>query len=186
MEIVKSSAGRWYVKDYDKVIKDVSYDTINKIADQCGSYRFTTSGYITFGSESDCKKFEDIISRIKSIPEELKTFLKKEKVYEMFLLNLSKGCGETLTNAFLWEKSNEGLDFWSNLNKKYNENKLQNKTVDRSGDDRSEGNRLCCGGDVIESSAGHSGYQARARKRKNASRGSKVYLSTRCGCVHRG
>ena len=186
MEIVKSSAGRWYVKDYDKVINDIPQLTVNKIADQCGSYRFTVSGYITFGKESDCKKFESIISRIKSIPKELKTFLKKEKAYDLFLLNFHKGCGETLTNAFVWENSNEGHEFWSNLKRKYDENKLQNETIDRSGDNRSERNRLRGGGDIVESSTRYSGYQARARKGKDALRNRKVYISTRRGCVHRG
>ena len=185
MEIVKSSAGRWYVKDYDKVTNDISYETVNKIAGQCGSHRFTVSGYITFGKESDCEKFKNIIVRISNIPKKLKTFLKKEHAYDLFVLNFPKGGGETLLNAFYWGLSNEGNDFWSNLNKKY-ENQLQNKTVDRSGDDRSEGDRLCCRRDVIEPSTGHSGYEARARKRKNAFGSSKVYLSTRRGCVHRG
>ena len=186
MEIVKSSANRWYVKDYDKVVSDIPHTIVNMIANQCGRYSLTKSSYITFDNESDCKLFGDIVDRINNIPKELKTFLKKEKVYELFVLNFPKGSGETLTNAFLWETSNEGHEYWFNLNKKYNENQLQNKDIDRSRDNRSERNRLRCGGDIVESSTRYSGYEARARKSKNALRSHKVYLSSRCGCVHRG
>ena len=186
MKIVKSSANRWYVKDYDKVVIDISPTVIETLAYNCGPYSVNKSGFITFESESDCRQFGDIVDRINNIPKELKTFLKKESVYELFILNFNKGYGETLTNAFLWDTSNEGHEFWFNLNKKYNENQLQNKDIDRSRDNRSEGNRLRCGGDIVESSTRYSGYEARARKSKNALRSHKVYLSSRCGCVHRG
>ena len=66
------------------------------------------------------------------------------------------------------------------------ENQLQNKDIDRPGDNRSERNRIRCRGDIVEPSTRYSGYQARARKRKNAFGSHKVYLSSRCGCVHRG
>lgn len=186
MEIVKSSANRWYVKDYNKVVIDISPSIIETLAYICGLHSVNKSGFITFESESDCKQFRDIIERINNIPKKLKAFLKEEKAYDLFVLNFNKGHGETLTNAFLWSASNEGHEFWSNLNKKYNENKLQNTGIDRSRDNRSEGNRLRSGGDIVEPSARYSGYKARARKSKNAFRSHKVYLSSRCGCVHRG
>lgn len=94
-----------------------------------------------------------------------------------------------LPNAFSWDDTSEGYDYWSNINKRFfniseNENRLQEQEIDRSGDDRSERNRLRGGGDIVESSTRYSGYQASARKRKNALGGHKVYLSSRRGCIH--
>lgn len=94
----------------------------------------------------------------------------------------------TLSGSFMWETTPQRADYWIKINKKIikYENQLQNKNIDRSRNDRSEGDQLCCRGDESESSARHCSYQARARKRKNAFGSHKVYLSSRCGCVHRG
>lgn len=94
----------------------------------------------------------------------------------------------TLSGSFIWDNTTQGSDYWEKINKRIieYENQLQNKNIDRSRNDRSEGDRLRCGGDIVESSTRYSGYQARARKSKNALRSHKVYLSSRRGCVHRG
>lgn len=193
MEIVKSSANRWYVKDYQAIQagNNLTDDFVESLARKCGDYNVTKRKFITFQHECDCKRFYNLFCLIDHLPVDLKLYLCQQKAFEAFINNCDpnrtfESVNPSILNVFSWKDSNEGQDFWSNLNTKYNENKLQNKTVDRSGDDRSEGNRLCCGGDIIESSAGHSGYQARARKRKNAFGSSKVYISTRRGCVHRG
>lgn len=92
-----------------------------------------------------------------------------------------------LSGSFIWISTKQGQEYWEEISNKIHkyENQLQNKNIDRSGNDRSEGDRICCRGDESESSARHSSYEARARKRKNAFGSHKVYLSSRCGCVHR-
>lgn len=94
----------------------------------------------------------------------------------------------TLSGSFVWVSTKQGQEYWEEISNKIHkyENQLQNKNIDRSGDNRSEGDRVCCRGNEPESSARHSSYEARARKRKNAFGSHKVYLSSRCGCVHRG
>lgn len=94
----------------------------------------------------------------------------------------------TLSGSFVWINTTQGQDYWQKISCKIHEyeNQLQNTGIDRSRDNRSERNRLRGGGDIVEPSTRYSGYQARARKRKNAFGSHKVYLSSRCGCVHRG
>lgn len=93
----------------------------------------------------------------------------------------------TISGSFVWTDTSQGQDYWQNIDKKIieYENQLQNKNIDRSRNDRSEGDRICSRGDESESSARHCSYEARARKRKNEIGSHKVYLSSRCGCVHR-
>lgn len=193
MEIVKSSAGRWYVKDYQAVQagNNLTDDFVESLARKCGVCIVGKNNFITFQHERDCKKFYNLFYLIDHLPVDLKLYLCQQKAFERFINNCDPNKSyeydsPSILNVFYWGNSNEGHEFWCNLNEKYYENQLQNKTVDRSREDRSEGDRVCCGGDIVESSAGHSGYEARARKRKNAFGSSKVYLSTRCGCVHRG
>ena len=94
----------------------------------------------------------------------------------------------TLSGSFVWVSTKQGQEYWEEISNKIHEyeNQLQNKDIDRPGDNRSERNRIRCRGDIVEPSTRYSGYQARARKRKNAFGRSKVYLSTRRGCVHQG
>lgn len=193
MEIVKSSANRWYVKDYQAIQagNNLTDDFVESLARKCGDYNVTKRKFITFQHECDCKRFYNLFYLIDHLPVDLKLFLHQQKAFEAFINNCDpnrtfESVNPSILNVFSWKDSNEGQDFWSNLNIKYYENKLQEAGTDRSGDNRSEGDRVCCRGNESESSTRYSGYQARARKRKNASRGSKVYISTRCGCVHRG
>lgn len=193
MEIVKSSAGRWYVKDYQAIQagNNLTDDFVESLARKCGDYNVTKGKFITFQHECDCKRFYNLFCLIDHLPVDLKLYLCQQKAFEAFINNCDpnrtfESVNPSILNVFSWMDSNEGQDFWSNLNRKYYENKLQEAGTDRSGDDRSEGDRLCCRGNELESSAGHSSYQASTRKRKNVFRGHKVYLSTRCGCVHRG
>lgn len=193
MEIVKSSAGRWYVKDYQAIQagNNLTDDFVESLARKCGDYNVTKRKFITFQHECDCKRFYNLFYLIDHLPVDLKLYLHQQKAFEAFINNCDpnrtfESVNPSILNVFSWRESNEGQDFWSNLNRKYYENKLQEAGTDRPGDNRSEGYRVCCRGNIVESSTRYSGYQARARKRKNASRGSKVYISTRRGCVHRG
>lgn len=192
MEIVKSSAGRWYVKDYQAVQagNNLTDDFVESLARKCGVCIVGKNHFITFQHEFDCKRFYNLFYLIDHLPVDLKLYLHQQKAFERFINNCDpnrtfESVNPTILNVFSWRESNEGIEFWSNLNRKYYENKLQNKGIDRPGDNRSEGDRVCCGRNESESSAGHSGYEARARKRKNAFGSSKVYISTRRGCVHR-
>ena len=193
MEIVKSSAGRWYVKDYQAIQagNNLTDDFVESLARKCGVCIVGKKNFITFQYECDCQKFYNLFYLIDHLPVDLKLYLHQQKAFERFINNCDPNRSyeyddPNILNVFYWGNSNEGHEFWCDLNKKYYENKLQNKTADRPGDNRSEGDRVCCGRNESESSAGHSGYQARARKRKNAFGSSKVYLSSRCGCVHQG
>lgn len=193
MEIVKSSAGRWYVKDYQAVQagNNLTDDFVESLARKCGSCNVGKKHFITFQYECDCKRFYNLFYLIDHLPVDLKLYLHQQKAFERLINNCDPDRSyeydnPSISNVFYWGDSNEGHNFWCNLDKKYYENQLQNAGIDRPGDNRSEGNRVCCGGDIVESSAGHSGYEARARKRKNAFGCSKVYISTRRGCVHRG
>ena len=56
-----------------------------------------------------------------------------------------------LATAFSWDDTEEGYDYWRNINKRFlniseNENRLQESQIDRPREDRSEGNRICCKG----------------------------------------
>lgn len=193
MEIVKSSAGRWYVKDYQAVQagNNLTDEYVESLARKCGSCNVGKKHFITFQRECDCERFYHLFYLIDHLPVDLKFYLHQQKVFERLINNCDPDRSYdydnlSILNVFSWASSNEGLKFWSNLNRKYYENKLQNAGIDRPGDNRSEGDRICCGGDESESSAGHSGYEARARKRKNAFGSSKVYVSSRRGCIHRG
>lgn len=193
MEIVKSSANRWYVKDYQAIQagNNLTDDFVESLARKCGDYNVTKRKFITFQNVCDCNRFYNLFYLIDHLPVDLKLYLHQQKAFEAFINNCDpnrtfESVNPSILNVFRWKDSNEGHEFWSNLNRKYYENKLQEAGTDRPGDNRSEGDRVCCRGNKSESSAGHSGYQARARKRKNAFGRSKVYLSTRRGCVHRG
>lgn len=193
MEIVKSSANRWYVKDYQAIQagNNLTDDFVESLARKCGDYNVSKRNFITFQHECDCQKFYNLFYLIDHLPVDLKLYLHQQKAFERFINNCDPNKSyeyddPNILNVFYWSNSNEGHKFWSDLNTKYYENRLQEAGADRPGDNRSEGDRVCCGRDIVESSAGHSGYQARARKRKNAFGSSKVYISTRRGCVHRG
>ena len=76
-----------------------------------------------------------------------------------------------LPTAFSWDDTGEGYDYWSNINKRFfniseNENRLQEQEIDRSGDNRSEGNRICCKGN-------ESGYRFSFTRRRKAVKCSK-------------
>lgn len=185
MEIIESKNGNYYVKDQSAISDFAIYQRV-RLAEKFGKHNITKGGFVTFPNKCDCKQFADCLELIAKIPSDLKEFLKNCGAYFLFCYNLNGGDPSTIATAFVWGSTPEGNKYWSNLNKSYNENQLQNTETDRSRDNRSEGNRLRGGGDIVESSTRYSGYEARARKSKNALRSHKVYLSSRCGCVHRG
>ena len=185
MEIVKSQNDNYYVKD-QSAISDFTYYQKARLAEKYGRSNITQKGFVTFPNKCDCEQFADCLELIARIPSDLKEFLKNWGAYFPFCYNLNGGDPSTISTAFVWGSTSQGNTYWSNLSKKYDENQLQNTGTDRSRDNRSERNRLRSGGDIVESSTRYSGYEARARKSKNAFRSHKVYLSSRCGCVHRG
>lgn len=153
-----------------------------------------------FIKEDSFNSFLRVIKSINNLNTKFIDALKKLNVLGQFISNLTYHIPESFNGAefcvilrglFVWKDTVEGEDFWQDVHEKLNffenhENQLQNKDIDGSRSNGSEGDRICCGGDIVESSAGHSSYKARARMRKNALGRSKVYISSRCGCVHRG
>ena len=156
----------------------------------------------SFVDEQQFNKFLAVIESINNLSDEFIKEIKRIGCLGNFISNLYKpiihydyrSLGSILECAFCWRETVEGFEYWNDvftilekIEKGENyENRLQKQEIDRSGSNRSEGNRLRCGGDIVESSTRYSGYQARARKSKNALRSCKVYISTRRGCVHRG
>lgn len=159
----------------------------------------------SFVDEQQFSDFLAVIESINNLPDEFIKEIKRIGCLGNFISNLNKpfvyygssNLSFILQYAFYWSTTPEGFEYWNDISEVLEkleksekdenyENRLQKQEIDRSGSNRSEGNRLRCRGDIFESSTRYSGYQARARKSKNALRSSKVYISTRCGCVHRG
>lgn len=150
----------------------------------------------TFVDVDQFNHFLEVIESINVLPDKFINILKTHGYLGLFVNNLkdplpaslnNKSFEQILQGSFSWTNTIQGYDFWAKLiTILHNENQLQNEDIDRSGDNRSEGNRICCRRDKSESSTGHSSYQACARKRKYASRNHKVYISSRCGSVYRG
>jgi len=58
------------------------------------------------------------------LTEELNKFLKEEGVWMKFLTNADDLGDEVIENiamAFLWDESEEGVDFWGKLSNKFNQ-----------------------------------------------------------------
>lgn len=160
----------------------------------------TKAAIPTFVEEDSFNFFLKVIKSINNLNTKFIDALKILNVLGQFISNLTYSIPDSFNDAefcvilrglFVWKDTVEGQDFWEDVHEKLNffekyENQLQNKDIDGSRSNGSERDRVCCGRDESESSAGHSGYEARARMRKNALRSSKVYISSRCGCVHRG
>lgn len=150
----------------------------------------------TFVDVDQFNYFLKVIESINVLPDKFINILKKCGYIGLYINNLkdplpaylnNKSFEQILQGSFSWTNTIEGYYFWAKLiTILHDENQLQNEDIDRSGDNRSEGNRVCCRRDKSESSTGHSSYQACARKRKYASRNHKVYISSRCGSVYRG
>ena len=145
MEIVKSQNDNYYVKD-QSVISDLTHYQKARLAEKYGRSNITQKGFITFTNKCDCEQFADCLELIAKIPSDLKEFLKSQGAYFPFCYNLNGGDPSCICTAFVWGSTPEGNKYWSNLNKSYNENQLQNTGVDRSRDNRSEGDRVCCKG----------------------------------------
>lgn len=155
----------------------------------------------TFVDVNQFNYFLEVIKSINTLPSEFIKIAREHGFLGIFLCNLTKpitirldGVGifslsDIVLYNIAWSTSSGGEEYWEGihyiLKKLENENQLQNEDIDRSGDNRSEGDRVCCRRDKSESSTGHSSYQACARKRKYASRNHKVYISSRCGSVYR-
>lgn len=155
----------------------------------------------TFVDVDQFNHFLEIIKSINGLPDKFIKIAREHGFLGNFLCNLTTPIiieGWSIGNLSLsdivlynivWSTSLEGEEYWKKIHNILitleNENQLQNEDIDRSGDNRSEGNRICCRRDKSESSTGHSSYQACARKRKYASRNHKVYISSRCGSVYR-
>lgn len=146
MEIVKSQNDNYYVKDQSAISDFAIYQRV-KLAEKFGKHNITKGGFVTFPNKCDCEQFADCLELIAKIPSDLKEFLKNCGAYFSFCYNLNGGGDPSaIATAFVWRSTPEGSKYWSNLSKSYNENQLQNTGVDRSRDNRSEGNRVCCKG----------------------------------------
>lgn len=196
-KIRKSGAGNFYIENSFYV----DYQIPNPITFASKFGRLSAAKIPSFIDEQQFSEFLAVIESINNLSDKFIKEIRQIGCLGNFISNLyhpiyNKDLCPTgaLECAFCWSKTSEGFEYWNDiftilekLEKGENyENQLQNKTIDRSRDDRSERNRLRGGGDIVESSTRYSSYQARARKSKNALGGHKVYISTRRGCVHRG
>ena len=196
-KIRKSSAGNFYIEN--PFYTDYQIPNPMTFAYKFGN--LSSAKIPSFVDEQQFSNFLAVIESINNLSDDFINKLKSLNCLGNFISNLHQPfyyedlCPTGILEcAFCWSKTPEGFEYWNDiftvlekLEKDENyENRLQKQEIDRSGSNRSEGNRLRCGGDIIESSTGYSGYQARARKGKDALRNRKVYISTRRGCVHRG
>ena len=145
MVIVESQNGNYYVKD-QSAISDFTHYQKAKLAEKYGKYDIKTNGFIIFPNKCDCEQFANCLELITMIPSDLKEFLKNFEAYFPYCYNLNGGDPSCIHSAFVWRSTPEGHKYWSNLNKKYDENRLQESQIDRPREDRSEGNRICCKG----------------------------------------
>lgn len=196
-KIRESSAGNFYIEKPFYV----DYQIPNPISFASKFGNLSAAKIPSFVDEQQFSNFLAVIESINNLSDDFIDRLKSLCCLGNFISNLHQPfyyedlCPTGILEcAFCWSKTAEGFDYWNDvftilekIEKGENyENRLQKQEIDRSGSNRSERNRLRCGGDIVESSTRYSGYQARARKSKNAFRGHKVYLSIRRGCVHRG
>lgn len=196
-KIRKSDAGNFYIEKPFYV--DYQIPNPMTFASKFGT--LSAAKTPSFVDEQQFSNFLAVIESINNLSDDFIKEIKRIGCLGNFISNLYHPIyyedlclTGTLECAFGWSQTPEGFDYWNDvftilekIEKGENyENRLQKQEIDRSGSNRSEGNRLRCGGDIIESSTRYSGYQARARKGKDALRNRKVYISTRRGCVHRG
>lgn len=200
-KITKSSAGNFYIEKPFYV----DYQIPNPINFASKFGILSTAKIPSFVKEQQFSEFLAVIESVDHLPDDFIEAARRYGFLGNFISNLKKPIVDynysrldaILECAFCWTTTLEGFEYWDGisailrkvekLKKDENyENRLQKQEIDRPRDDRSERNRLRCGGDIVESSTRYSGYQARARKSKNAFGGHKVYISTRRGCVHRG
>lgn len=200
-KIRKSGAGNFYIEKPFYV--DYQIPNPMTFASKFGT--LSAAKIPSFVDEQQFSNFLAVIESINNLSDDFIKEIKRIGCLGNFISNLyhpfyyEELCPTaTLECAFGWSQTPEGFEYWNDIfevleklekirkkDEKY-ENRLQKQEIDRSGSNRSEGNRLRCGGNEFESSAGHSSYEARARKGKDALRSCKVYISTRRGCVHRG
>jgi len=202
-KIRKSGAGNFYIEKPFYV----DYQIPNPISFASKFGNLSAAKIPSFIDEQEFSRFLEVIESINNLSDDFINKLKSLCCLGNFISNLHQPfyyedlCPTGILEcAFCWSETPEGFEYWTDiftvlekleksekLEKDENyENRLQKQEIDRSGSNRSEGNRLCCGGNESESSAGHRSYEARARKGKDALRNRKVYISTRRGCVHRG
>lgn len=196
-KIRKSSAGNFYIEKPFYT----DYQIPNPISFASKFGNLSAAKIPSFVDEQEFSDFLAVIESINNLSDDFIDRLKSLCCLGNFISNLHQPfyykdlCPTGILEcAFRWSQTLERFEYWNDvftilekIEKGENyENRLQKQEIDRSGSNRSEGNRLCCGGNESESSAGHSSYEARARKGKDALRNRKVYISTRRGCVHRG
>lgn len=199
-KIRKSGAGNFYIEKPFYV--DYQIPNPMTFASKFGT--LSAAKIPSFVDEQQFSEFLAVIESINNLSDDFIDKLKSLCCLGNFISNLyhpfyyKELCPTGILEcAFGWSQTPEGFEYWNDIftvlekleksekDENY-ENRLQKQEIDRSGSNRSEGNRLRCGGDIVESSTRYSGYQARARKGKDALRNRKVYISTRRGCVHRG
>ncbi len=202
-KIRQSSAGNFYIEK--PFYTDYQIPNPISFASKFGT--LSAAKIPSFVDEQQFSNFLAVIESINNLSDDFIDRLKSLCCLGNFISNLHQPfyyedlCPTGILEcAFCWLKTPEGFEYWNDIftvleklekseksekDENY-ENRLQKQEIDRSGNNRSEGNRLRCGGNESESSTRYSGYQARARKGKDALRNRKVYISTRRGCVHRG
>lgn len=178
MEIVKSQNDNYYVKDQSAISDFTCYQKV-KLAEKFGKHNMTKDGFITFPNKCDCEQFADCLELIAKIPSDLKEFLKNQGAYFPFCYNLDGGDPSQIYSAFVWESTPEGNKYWSNLSKKYDENQLQNTGIDRSRDNRSEGDRVCCKGNESGFRLSYTQHRKTIDFQKRKVGDFKVHLSSR-------
>lgn len=195
-KIRKSGAGNFYIENQFYI--DYSIPNPINFASKFG--RLSAAKIPSFVDEQQFSEFLAVIESINNLSDDFIKEIKRIGCLGNFISNLYHPIyyedlclTGTLECAFGWSQTPEGFEYWNDvftilekIEKDENyENRLQKQEIDRSRYARSERNRLRSGRDIVESSTRYSGYQASARKRKNALGGHKVYLSSRRGCIHR-
>lgn len=194
----KSVKGNWYITTPKGFWENLNiYDPLS-YAEYFGEIS-SESRIPAFPNYDDFVKYTKHLQYLARIPklfwdklslDEIDAFIHYSAITPIYGRDNFTTVNSILPCAFCWDETDEGFDCWKNINERFknlkdDENRLQEQEIDRSGEDRSERDRICCRGDKPQSSAGHSSYQACARKREYASRNHKVYLSSRRGCIHR-
>lgn len=175
----KSVKGNWYITTPKGFWENLNiYDPLS-YAEYFGEIS-SESRIPAFPNYDDFVKYTYHLKYLARIPKLFWNKLSLEEIGDFIYYSATAPIAERdnfttvssiLPTAFSWDDTGEGYDYWSNINKRFfniseNENRLQEQSTDRSREDRSEGNRICCKGN-------ESGYRFSFTRRRKAVKCSK-------------
>ena len=177
-KITVSSHGNFYIEKPFYV----DYDIPNPMTFASRFGNLSNAKIPTFVEEKQFEYFLEVIRSIDKLPSGFIKIAKEQGFLGNFLYNLTEPIqtGDILLDEYsyadivlyniIWATSLEGNEYWSDIHNLLktleNENRLQEQEIDRSGDNRSEGNRICCKGN-------ESGYRFSFTRRRKAVKCSK-------------